>query len=758
MSVRLNLALCRLFFTCRPLAVTAVVRALLAAGFTFFLAAATAHAADVTLVLADPHNDAAAVGGYYLYYWQRSWEKPVRLNIGKQTTYTLADLQAGQTYYVAVTAHDGNGGRESEFSNVVDTAGTVFAVNAGGPEYISSSGTLYEADTQFSGGRTFSTTTAIAGTADQVLYQSERFGDHSYAIPLVNGDYVVTLQFAEVYWREAGQRVFDVIIEGTEMVSNLDLVARVGPNTAYDVALPVRVTDGVLNISFRSNVDNAKVSAIKVTAQKSPAQPPANQLPVAANDTATTPEGTAVTIGVLENDTDPDNNPLTVTSVTPAANGTVVPAGTAVTYTPKANFHGSDTFTYTVSDGKGGTATGTVTVTVVPVNSAPVARNSALTTAEDTVASGTLSATDADGDALTYHLVTQGSKGTATLSNATAGAYTYKPKPNATGTDTVAFQVSDGTVNSAVATVTVTITPVNDAPVAAADTATTKEDMAVTIPVLANDTDVDGNTLTVASVTPAANGTAAPAGTAVTYTPKANFHGTDTFTYTVSDGSGGSAIGTVTITVTPVNDTPVAHNSTLTAKKTGASGTLGATDVDKDALTYSIVTKGSKGTVTLTNAATGVYTYTPQPKATGTDTFTFQASDGTAKSNVATVTVTITAGDAEKVVFAVNAGGPAYVDAAGTLYEADTQFSGGRTYSRTTPIAGTEDDVLYQSERFGDFAYTVPLPNGHYVVTLHFAEIYWTTAGQRVFDVEIEGTEVVSNLDLVATVGANDGL
>ena len=124
------------------------------------------------------------------------------------------------------------------------------------------------------------------------------------------------------------------------------------------------------------------------------------------------------------------------------------------------------------------------------------------------------------------------------------------------------------------ATVTVTITPVNDAPVAAADTATTKEDMAVTIPVLANDTDVDGNTLTVASVNQGANGAVAPAGTAVTYTPKANFHGTDTFTYTVSDGKGGTARGTVTITVTPVNDAPVAHNSTLTAKKTGASGTL----------------------------------------------------------------------------------------------------------------------------------------------------------------------------------------
>jgi hypothetical protein len=198
----------------------------------------------------------------------------------------------------------------------------------------------------------------------------------------------------------------------------------------------------------------------------------------------------------------------------------------------------------------------------------------------------------------------------------------------------------------------------------------------------------------------------------------------------------------------------MAYDSDLTTTKdTVGSGTLRASDDDQDALTYSIVTNGSKGTATLTDATTGAYTYTPDPDAMGTDNFTFQVNDGTVDSDVATVTVTITLADPDKIVFAVNAGGPEYVDSEGTLYEADTLFSGGRTATHAAPIADTEDDTLYHSERYGDFTYAVALPNGDYVVTLRFAEIYWSEAGRRSFDVDIEGTQIVRDLDLVAEVG-----
>jgi len=147
-----------------------------------------------------------------------------------------------------------------------DPAAVVFAVNAGGPQYVDANGILYEADTLFTGGHTSTKQVAIAGTQDAVLYQSERWGNFSYTIPLPNGDYVVTLKFVEIFFSGRDKRVFDVKIEGTEVLSNLDLVAEIGPRSVYDVAVPVRVQDGVLDIMFHADVENAQVSAIVVEA------------------------------------------------------------------------------------------------------------------------------------------------------------------------------------------------------------------------------------------------------------------------------------------------------------------------------------------------------------------------------------------------------------------------------------------------------------------------------------------------------------
>src|SRR5208283_4764580 len=97
------------------------------------------------------------------------------------------------------------------------------------------------------------------------LYQSERYGNFSYNIPLTNGNYNVTLKFAEIYWNATGQRIFNVSMQGTPVISNLDIYAKVGKNAAYDVTKPVSVTNGTLNINFTTVVDNAKVSAIEIT-------------------------------------------------------------------------------------------------------------------------------------------------------------------------------------------------------------------------------------------------------------------------------------------------------------------------------------------------------------------------------------------------------------------------------------------------------------------------------------------------------------
>jgi hypothetical protein len=142
----------------------------------------------------------------------------------------------------------------------------VWAVNAGGPDYVSHTGIHYEADTHFTGGHVYTKARPIADTQDDVLYQSERWGDFSYDVPLPNGHYEVTLQFAEIVWRTAHQRLFDVFIEGAEVLSNVDLAAAAGPRVAYDVVVPVHVRDGALTIRFYSNRDKAKISAIVVEA------------------------------------------------------------------------------------------------------------------------------------------------------------------------------------------------------------------------------------------------------------------------------------------------------------------------------------------------------------------------------------------------------------------------------------------------------------------------------------------------------------
>ena len=160
--------------------------------------------------------------------------------------------------------------------------------------------------------------------------------------------------------------------------------------------------------------------------------------------------------------------------------------------------------------------------------------------------------------------------------------FTYTPNENFNGTHSFTYKASHGAAESNVATVTITIAPVNDAPVAANDSATTNEDTAVTIAVLANDTDVDGDVLTVTGASAPLHGAAVPnANGTITYTPAADYNGADTFTYTVSDGHGGLATGTVSVTITPVNDAPVAtSDAATTAEDTAISIAVPGNDTD----------------------------------------------------------------------------------------------------------------------------------------------------------------------------------
>lgn len=142
----------------------------------------------------------------------------------------------------------------------------VFAVNAGGSSFTASNGIIYSADKNFSSGSAYkvSTSTSILNTNDDALYQSERYGNFSYSIPVSNGTYEITFKTSENYHNATGKRKFDILAEGQEIVSNLDIFAAAGNAKAYDIVKTVSVTDGNLDLSFRKELDQAKVAAFHV--------------------------------------------------------------------------------------------------------------------------------------------------------------------------------------------------------------------------------------------------------------------------------------------------------------------------------------------------------------------------------------------------------------------------------------------------------------------------------------------------------------
>ena len=254
---------------------------------------------------------------------------------------------------------------------------------------------------------------------------------------------------------------------------------------------------------------------------------------------------------------------------------------------------------------------------------------------------------DPENDSLTAAVVMEPSHGTLTLNS--DGSFTYVPEADYSGSDAFSYKASDGLSESVEATVVITIAPVNDAPIATDDTFSVPTNGTLTVDatggVVANDSDADDDSLSVTVATGPSNGQLTlNADGSFEYTPNTDFHGTDTFTYTVNDGTVDSAAATVTIdvnTLTAVTDDTysVAEDGTLTID--AAAGVLNNdSDVDSDSMSVVLVTGPAHGTVTLD--ADGSFEYTPNANFYGTDTFTYTVNDGFGPSAEATATITVT--------------------------------------------------------------------------------------------------------------------
>ncbi len=223
---------------------------------------------------------------------------------------------------------------------------------------------------------------------------------------------------------------------------------------------------------------------------------------------------------------------LTFIVVTQPTHGALSGTAPNLTYTPAANYHGPDSFTFKANDGTVDSNIATVSITVNPVNDAPTADPQSVTTDEDTAKAITLTATDVDGDPLTFSVVTQPTHGTL---SGTAPDLTYTPAANYNGPDSFTFKANDGTVDSNTATISITVTAVNDAPTATPQSVTTDEDTAKAITLTG--TDVEGDTLTFSVVTQPTHGALSGTAPDLTYTPAANYNGPDSFTFKANDGT-----------------------------------------------------------------------------------------------------------------------------------------------------------------------------------------------------------------------------
>ncbi|EGI74674.1 hypothetical protein PH505_ae00740 [Pseudoalteromonas distincta] len=354
-------------------------------------------------------------------------------------------------------------------------------------------------------------------------------------------------------------------------------------NFSGEIVLTYTITDGY---STGNEGINDRTASVTITVT------PVNDAPTANDDSATMNEDApALLVNVLANDSDIDGDTLVITAAT-ADRGSASVVDNKIQYTPAANTNGTAIINYTISDGNGGTATTNLTITIIPVNDAPIANADSATIDEDAapiLINVLANDSDVDGDSLTISAASANIGSVSVVGNQIQ--YTLAADDN--GLATVTYTVSDNNGGTSTATLTITITPVNDAPIANADTATMDEDAApLLIDVLINDIDADSDSLSITAAS-ADSGSVSVVDNKLQYTPAANTNGIVVVSYTVDDGNNATDTGSLSITIAPINDAPVASNQGFNISENATDGdtigTVSASDIENQNLSYTIL-------------------------------------------------------------------------------------------------------------------------------------------------------------------------
>jgi len=356
--------------------------------------------------------------------------------------------------------------------------------------------------------------------------------------------------------------------------------------------------------------------------------------PTANAQSVTAAQGTATAITLTG--TDPNTPPLTLTYTVTAnpAHGTLSGTAPDLTYTPTAGYFGADSFQFTDSNGVATSSPATVTINVV---GQPTANAQSVTTAQGTAAAITLTGTDPNTPPLTLTYTVTTSPAHGTLSG-TAPDLTYTPTSGYIGSDSLQFKVNNGTLDSNVATVLITVV---GQPTADAQSITTAQSTAASIILTGTDPNTPPLTLTYTVTANPAHGTLSGTAPDLTYTPTASYFGSDSFQFT--DGNGVVTSIPATVSITVVGQPTANAQSVTTAQDTAASITLTGSDPNTPplALTYTVTASPAHGTLSGTAPA---LTYTPTTGYFGADSFQFKVNNGTLSSTVATVSITVTSG------------------------------------------------------------------------------------------------------------------
>jgi len=385
--------------------------------------------------------------------------------------------------------------------------------------------------------------------------------------------------------------------------------------------------DDSLSFIVNDGVQDSSPALVSITVK------PINDAPVAAPIDDSTPEDNPLSIVLSGSDI--ENDLLSFIVVAQPTKGTLSGTAPDLIYTPDADVFGPESFTFKVNDGALDSPLATVSIDIIPINDPPNAVPVEVELDEDTVAEVILTATDIDTTNLFFVVKTLPSNGELRLNGVviasvpqtvqTSDLLEYAPNPDYASGDSFIYEASDGGAASEEASVSITVLPVNDAPIANADAFSTPEDTALTGQLAGSD--VDGDALIFALDTPSSNGAAVVnSDGSFTYAPNPNTFGADSFTFTVFDGSATSAASAVALTVDPINDAPVANpQSVNVTEDTPTQIVLSGSDIENSPLTFAVTNPPANGSFELVG---DTVTYTPNLNFDQTDSFTFLANDG----------------------------------------------------------------------------------------------------------------------------------